>query len=39
MTKGKKTDDKITVKGQGLTFYNAEEAIIAYNEGHVELNA
>ena len=39
MTKGKKTDDKITVKGQGLTFYNAEEAIIAYNEGRVELNA
>ncbi|HEU4716449.1 MAG TPA: DNA-directed RNA polymerase subunit beta' [Bacteroidia bacterium] len=39
MTKGMKTDDKITVKGQGLTFYNAEEAIIAYNEGRVHLNA
>jgi DNA-directed RNA polymerase subunit beta' len=39
MTKGMKTDDKITVKGQGLRFYNAEEAIIAYNEGRVHLNA
>ena len=39
MTKGMKTDDKITVKGQGLRFYNAEEAIIAYNEGRVNLNA
>jgi DNA-directed RNA polymerase subunit beta' len=39
MTKGMKTDDKVKVKGQGLTFYNAEEAIIAYNEGRVHLNA
>ena len=39
MTKGMKTDDKITVKGEGLTFYSADEAIIAYNEGRVHLNA
>ena len=39
MTKLKKSigDDK--VKGEGLTFYSAEEAIIAYNEGMVDLNA
>ena len=39
MTKGKKTDKDETIKGQGLKFYSAEEAIIAYNEGRVELNA
>ncbi len=27
------------VKGEGLVFYGAEEAIIAYNEGRVELHA
>jgi len=39
MTKEKRTigDDK--VKGQGLKFYGAEEAMIAYNEGQVELHA
>ncbi len=26
-------------KGEGLTFYSAEEAIIAYNEGKVDLHA
>ncbi|MDD2255552.1 MAG: DNA-directed RNA polymerase subunit beta' [Bacteroidales bacterium] len=26
-------------KGEGLTFYSAEEANIAYNEGHVTLHA
>ncbi len=39
MTKGMRTDDKIKVKGEGLKFYSAEEAIIAYNEGRVFLNA
>lgn len=39
MTKMKVTDDDITVKGEGLTFYSAEEAEIAYNENRVELNA
>ncbi|MFM2306011.1 MAG: DNA-directed polymerase subunit beta, partial [Bacteroidota bacterium] len=39
MTKEKRTigDDK--VKGQGLKFYGPEEALIAYNEGRVELHA
>jgi len=39
MTKGMKTDATVTVKGQGLSFYSAEEAIIAYNEGRVALSA
>jgi DNA-directed RNA polymerase subunit beta' len=39
MTKLRKTDDQFTVKGEGLTFYSAEEAIIAYNEKKVDLNA
>jgi DNA-directed RNA polymerase subunit beta' len=39
MTKGKKTNDEETVKGQGLTFYSPEETIIAYNEKRVDLHA
>jgi DNA-directed RNA polymerase subunit beta' len=39
MTKGMRTDKTITVKGEGLKFYSAEEAVIAYNEGRVVLNA
>jgi len=39
MTKLRKTDKNYTVKGEGLTFYSAEEAIIAYNEKQVDLNA
>ncbi|WP_421754542.1 DNA-directed RNA polymerase subunit beta' [Croceimicrobium sp.] len=39
MTKMRVSDETLTVKGEGLTFYSAEEAEIAYNEGRVELNA
>ncbi len=39
MTKMKVTDETVTVKGEGLTFYSAEEAEIAFNEQRVELNA
>ncbi len=39
MTKLRKSTDEVKVKGEGLTFYSAEEAIIAYNEGMVDLNA
>ncbi|WP_310991720.1 DNA-directed RNA polymerase subunit beta' [Aequorivita marina] len=39
MTKLKKSIGDDVVKGEGLTFYSAEEAIIAYNEGQVDLNA
>ncbi|HLP49905.1 MAG TPA: DNA-directed RNA polymerase subunit beta' [Chitinophagales bacterium] len=39
MTKEKRTMGDVIVKGQGLKFYGAEEALIAYNEGKVELHA
>lgn len=39
MTKMRKSTPEHPVKGEGLTFYSAEEAIIAYNEKKVDLNA
>nr|WP_179951785.1 DNA-directed RNA polymerase subunit beta' [Aequorivita sinensis] len=39
MTKLRKSTEDVKVKGEGLTFYSAEEAIIAYNDGQVDLNA
>jgi len=39
MTKGRKTTKEHIVKGEGITFYSAEEVIIAYNEGVVDLHA
>ena len=39
MTKEKRSTETEKVKGQGLAFYSVEEAIIAYNEGKVELHA
>ncbi|CAN5546216.1 DNA-directed RNA polymerase subunit beta' [soil metagenome] len=39
ITKGKKTTDTLTVRGEGLTFYSSEEVIIAYNENRVDLHA
>ncbi|MEZ2334003.1 DNA-directed RNA polymerase subunit beta' [Mucilaginibacter sp. RCC_168] len=39
ITKGRKTDEGRVVKGQGLTFYSAEEVIIAYNEKKIDLHA
>ncbi len=39
MTKLRKSTPEHKVLGEGLTFYSSEEAIIAYNEGKVELNA
>ncbi|MCO5234373.1 MAG: DNA-directed RNA polymerase subunit beta' [Chitinophagales bacterium] len=39
ITKGKRTNENETIKGQGLAFYSAEEAIIAYNERKVDLHA
>jgi DNA-directed RNA polymerase subunit beta' len=39
LTKGKKTMDNEVVRGQGMKFYNADEVIIAYNEGRVDLHA
>jgi DNA-directed RNA polymerase subunit beta' len=39
ITKGRKSTPERLVKGEGLTFYSPEEAIIAYNEKAVELHA
>ncbi|MEE1021309.1 MAG: DNA-directed RNA polymerase subunit beta', partial [Bacteroidales bacterium] len=39
MTKGRVSDDTITVKGEGKTFYSSEEVQIAYNEKAVDLHA
>jgi len=39
ITKGRKTEPGHVVKGEGLTFYSAEEVIIAYNEKKLDLHA
>ena len=39
MTKARKSTQEYPVKGEGLTFYSAEEVNIAFNEKIVDLNA
>ncbi len=39
MTKGRKSTPEYPIKGEGLTFYSAEEVNIAINEGRLDLNA
>src|SRR3981189_379793 len=39
ITKGKKSTPEEKVCGEGKAFYSAEEVIIAYNEGKVDLHA
>ena len=39
MTKHRKSTKEISIKGEGLTFYSAEEVEIAFNERKVDLNA
>ncbi|MBL7776739.1 MAG: DNA-directed RNA polymerase subunit beta' [Chitinophagales bacterium] len=39
MSKERKSTKDVKVIGEGLTFYGAEEAIIAFNEGRAELHA
>ncbi|MFN9518525.1 MAG: DNA-directed RNA polymerase subunit beta', partial [Bacteroidota bacterium] len=39
ITKGRKSTPEHIVKGENLTFYSPEEAIIAYNEMRVHLHA
>ena len=39
ITKGKKTMGDVVVRGQGLTFYSADEVIIAYNENKIDTHA
>jgi len=38
MTKSRKSTPEFLVKGEGLTFYSAEEVIIAHNEKRVDIN-
>jgi len=39
LTKEKMSTSETKVKGEGRIFYSAEEAVIAYNEGQVDLHA
>jgi DNA-directed RNA polymerase subunit beta' len=39
ITKGRKSTDTEKVQGENKAFYSAEEVIIAYNEGRVDLHA
>ncbi len=39
ITKGRKTDESRTIKGEGKSFYSHEEVEIAYNEGKLDLHA
>ncbi|MBK6267207.1 DNA-directed RNA polymerase subunit beta' [Marivirga sp. S37H4] len=39
VTKGKKTTPEETVKGEGKSFYSADEVIIAVNEGQLSKHA
>ncbi|MEO7922361.1 MAG: DNA-directed RNA polymerase subunit beta' [Chitinophagaceae bacterium] len=39
ITKGKRTNDTETLRGEGKAFYSAEEVIIAYNEGVIDMHA
>ncbi|TCZ74563.1 DNA-directed RNA polymerase subunit beta' [Flaviaesturariibacter aridisoli] len=39
ISKGKKSTDTEKVRGEGKAFYSAEEVIIAYNEGVVDMHA
>jgi DNA-directed RNA polymerase subunit beta' len=39
ITKGKRSTATEPVRGEGKHFYSAEEVIIAYNEGRVDLHA
>src|SRR5690606_31191236 len=39
ITKGRKSTDSLKVVGEGKAFYSAEEVLIAYNEGRIELHA
>ncbi len=39
LTKGRRSTDNEVVKGEDMTFYGAEEVIIALNEGKLDKNA
>ena len=39
LTKGKKSEGKEKIRGEGKIFYSKDEVIIAFNEGKVDLHA
>ncbi|MGB3776356.1 MAG: DNA-directed RNA polymerase subunit beta' [Leeuwenhoekiella sp.] len=39
MTKSRKSTPEVKVKGEGITFYSAEEVVIAHNQKVVDINA
>jgi len=39
ITKGKKSTEAEVIRGEGKTFYNLDEVIIAYNENVIDLHA
>jgi len=39
LTKERASDENITIKGEGKTFYSPEEVIIANNEGRLDIHA
>ncbi len=39
ITKGKKSTPTEKVRGEGMAFYSADEVIIAYNEGRIDMHA
>ena len=39
MTKGRRTDETHVMKGEDMVFYSAEEVIIGYNEGKLDLHS
>jgi len=39
ITKGRRTTEELPIRGEGKTFYSAEEVIIAYNENKIDLHA
>jgi len=39
ITKGKRTQGDLIVRGEGRKFYSPEEVIIAYNEGVIDMHA
>jgi DNA-directed RNA polymerase subunit beta' len=39
ITKGRKSTETEKVRGEGMSFYSAEEVLIAYNENRVDMHA
>src|ERR1700751_3089290 len=39
ISKGKKSQGDLVMKGEGMTFYGPEEVIMAHNEGRVDLHS